>query len=164
MYGLVDGVRSVQDIIDRSLLGKFNASETLVYLLEMGLIEPGGIRTPSLIRKMSRIRIQGTYLYYGAFVVLLFLFLVFVKPKHLDPFLDFKIKERGTGLPTHLLHKAQMNRIKDALEIYSFENGSYPSRLEELVKVKLVDKKDLSYRKGVSFKYELKDGKYVLKR
>ena len=39
IYNLVDGTRTVQEIIDRSLLGKFNASEILVDLSEMGLIE-----------------------------------------------------------------------------------------------------------------------------
>ena len=42
IYNLVDGTRTVQDIIDRSLLGKFNASEILMNLLEMGFIEVVG--------------------------------------------------------------------------------------------------------------------------
>ena len=46
IYNLVDGTRTVQDIIDRSLLGKFNASEILVNLSEMGLIETGGSEPP----------------------------------------------------------------------------------------------------------------------
>jgi hypothetical protein len=63
----------------------------------------------------------------------------------------------------HLVHKTQLDRIKNALEIYFLEKGQYPSRLEELITAKLIQKSDLSYRKGASYQYELKDGKYLLK-
>jgi hypothetical protein len=56
VFQLVDGERTVEEIIDRSLLGRFNTSETLSYLLEMGLIEVVGIRTPNLIKKVSNFR------------------------------------------------------------------------------------------------------------
>jgi hypothetical protein len=66
-------------------------------------------------------------------------------------------------IPTHLVHKTQLDRIKNALEIYYLEKGQYPSQLEELISTKLLQKRDLFYRKGVSYQYELKDGKYFLK-
>src|SRR3989304_6041768 len=69
IYQLVDGTRTVQEIIDRSLLGKFNASEILSNLLEMGLIEVVEVRAPSLIKKvgLTNPREGLTYAYYGAF-------------------------------------------------------------------------------------------------
>ena len=75
IYNLVDGTRTVQDIIDRSLLGKFNASEILMNLLEMGLIEVVGLQTPSLIKKVRMINFRETFTfaYYGAFLLLVFL-------------------------------------------------------------------------------------------
>jgi len=62
-----------------------------------------------------------------------------------------------------LVHKTQLERIKNALEIYYLEKGQYPSQLEDLISAKLLQKSDLFYRKGVSYQYELKDGKYYLK-
>jgi hypothetical protein len=66
-------------------------------------------------------------------------------------------------IPMHVVHKAQLDRVKNALELYYLEKGQYPSRLDELISAKLLQKSDLFYRKGASYQYELKDGKYLLK-
>jgi hypothetical protein len=165
IYQLVDGARTVQEIIDRSLLGKFNASEILLNLLEMGLIEVVGIRTPSLIKKVRMLNFRETlaFAYYGAFLLLLFLTFVYLKPNFLRLFLDSKIERVDIEIPAHFVYKTQLDRIKNALEIYYLEKGSYPQQLEELVSVRLLSKSDLFYRKGVSYQYESKDGKYILK-
>jgi hypothetical protein len=165
IYGLVDGEKTVQDIIDRSLLGKFNASEILVNLSEMGLIEMGGVRAPSLIKKVSMVNFRGalTFAYYGAFIVFILLLLVYVKPDFLQHLWGSKIERVDIDIPVHLLHKTQLDRIKNALEIYYLEKGQYPTRLEELISVKLLKKTDLFYRKGAAYQYELRDGKYFLK-
>jgi hypothetical protein len=165
IYNLVDGTRTVQEIIDRSLLGKFNASEILVDLSEMGLIEVTGVRTPSLIKKMSMVNFREAlaFVYYGGFLIFVFLLLLYFKPNFLYQFWDSKIEQVNIEIPAHLVHKAQLDRIKNALEIYHLEKGQYPSNLEELISVKLLQKNDLFYRKGVSYQYELKDGKYYLK-
>ncbi len=165
IYNLVDGDRTVQEIIDRSLLGKFNASEILMDLSEMGLIETARIQTPSLIKKVRvfHFREALTYLYYGAFFVSIFLFLVYFKPDFLNHFWDSKIERADFETPTHWVYKTRLDRVKNALEIYYLEKGQYPSHIEELVSARLLKKSDLFYRKGVSYRYELKDGKYFLK-
>ena len=165
IYNLVDGTRTVQDIIDRSLLGKFNASEILMNLREMGFTEAVGLRTPSLIKKMRMINFRETfaYAYYGGFILLVFIILVYAKPGFLTLFLDSKIEPSRVEIPNHFLSQVQLQRIKNALEIYSVEKGTYPSRLEELIAAGLLLKKDLFYHPGVPYKYELRDGKYFLK-
>lgn len=165
IYNIVDGTRTVQEIIDRSLLGKFNASEILVELSEMRLIEMAGVRTPSLIRKVTMVNFREAlaFVYYGAFLVFIFLLLIYFKPNFLHHFWDSRIERVDIEIPMHLVHKTQLDRIKNALEIYYLEKGQYPSRLEDLISTKLLQKSDLFYRKGVSYQYELKDGKYFLK-
>ena len=165
IYNLVDGTRTVQEIIDRSLLGKFNASEILVELSQMGLIETGGVRTPGFIKKVSMVNFREaiTFGYYGAFLVFIFLLLIYVKPNFLYHFWDSKIERVDIEIPSHWVHKAQLERVKNALEIFYLEKGHYPSQLQELISEKLLQKSDLYYRKGVSYQYELKDGKYFLK-
>lgn len=165
IYNIVDGTRTVQEIIDRSLLGKFNTSEILVELSEMMLIEMVGVRTPSLIRKVSMVNFREAlaFVYYGAFLVFIFLLLIYFKPNFLHHFWDSRIERVDIEIPMHLVHKTQLDRIKNALEIYYLEKGQYPSRLEDLISTKLLQKSDLFYRKGVSYQYELKDGKYFLK-
>ncbi len=165
IYNLVDGSRTVQDIIDRSLLGKFNASEILVELSGMGLIETAGTRAPSLIKKVSMVNFREAlaFVYYGAFLVFILILLVYFKPDFLHHFLDSRIERVDIEIPMHVVHQAQLDRVKNALELYYLEKGQYPSRLEELISAKLLQKSDLFYRKGVSYQYELKDGKYLLK-
>lgn len=164
IYNLVDGTRTVQEIIDRSLLGKFNASEILSNLSEMGLIEIAGIRTPSLVKKVRGIHFREalSYVYYGAFLVCIFLLILYFKPNFLHFFSDSRIERADIGIPTHFAHKAQLDRIRNALEIYYLEKGKYPDHLEELISAQLLQKRDLFYRKGASYQYELRDGKYLL--
>jgi hypothetical protein len=165
IYNLADGTRTVQEIIDRSLLGKFNASEILVELSGMGLIETAGTRAPSLIKKVSMVNFREAlaFVYYGAFLVFIFFLLVYFKPDFLHHFWDSRIERVDIEMPMHVVYKAQLDRVKNALELYYLEKGQYPSRLEELISAKLLQKSDLFYRKGVSYQYELKDGKYLLK-
>jgi len=165
IYNLVDGNRTVQEIIDRSLLGKFDACEILVDLSGMGLIETAGIRAPSLVKKVGTVNFREAFafVYYGAFLVFIFFLLVYFRPDFLDHFLDSRIERVDIEIPVHVVQKVQLDRVKNALELYYLEKGQYPSRLEELISAKLLQKSDLFYRKGVSYQYELKDGKYFLK-
>ena len=165
ILNLVDGTRTVEEIIDRSLLGKFNASEILNGLLEMGMIEVVGIRTPTLIKKVSRINIREAlgFAYYGGIVIVILLILVYFKPSFMHHLWDSRIETVDVGTPTRLVHKTQLHQIKNALEIYYLEKGQYPNRLDELVSARLLRRSDLFYRQGISYQYELKDGKYVLK-
>lgn len=165
IYNLVDGERTVQEIIDRSLLGKFNASEILVELLEMGLIEIVGVRTPSLIKKVKMINFREAkaFLYYGTFLIFIFFFLFYLKPDVLNYILKSRIERMEIEIPVHVIYKSKMDRLKTALEIYFYENGKYPNHLEELVSARLISRKDLFYRKGTPYHYELRDGKYLIK-
>ncbi len=165
IYNLIDGTRTVQDVIDRSLLGKFNASEIMVDLSGMGLIEMGGIRTPGIVEKVSMLNFRRmlTFAYYGVFVIFILLVLFYFKPSFLQHLWESKIDRADIDVPLQLVHKKQLDRIKNALEIYCLEKGQYPSRLEELVVARLLNKNDLFYRKGASYQYDLKDGKYSLK-
>jgi hypothetical protein len=166
VYNLVDGTRTVQDLIDRSLLGKFNTSEIVMNLLEMGMLEVVGLQTPRLLKKVTMMNFRQTLTYacYGLFLVAMFSVAVYVKPSFLDLLLDSKIEAPGIEAPADLIHRTQVQRIKDALEVYYFEKGSYPKGLEDLTAVGLLQKDDLFYRKGNPYKYELKEGKYFLKR
>jgi hypothetical protein len=165
IYNLVDGQRTVQEIIDRSLLGKFNASDILADLMEIGLIEVARIHTPSLIRKVSGFRFKEAlnYFYFGASLVVIFFLLIYFKPTVLQHLGNSKIERANIEIPFNLAHQTQLKRIKNALEIYYMENGKYPDRMEELISAHLIGKDDLYYRKGVSYQYELKDGRYYLK-
>jgi hypothetical protein len=165
VYTLVDGSRTVEEIVDRSLLGKFNTTEILSNLLETGTIDIVGVRTPSIIRKVTRFGIgEGLNVaYYTAFLAALLVLCVLFRPVLMGHFWDSKIDTVDLGTPTHLIYKTQLSQIKNALEIYSLEHGQYPRGLDDLVSAGLMTTNDLFYQKGIPYRYELKEGKYILK-
>jgi len=165
VYNLVDGNRTVQEIIDRSLLGRYNASEILVNLLDMGLIETAGVRGPTLMEKVSVERLRGAapFVAYGALLVLFFSVFFYLEPAALRFLCDSRIETVNLRKPSYFIQKTQFQRVQHAIEIYFLERGTYPARLEELVTAKLLDRDDLFYRKGISYQYERKDGRYSLK-
>ncbi len=103
------------------------------------------------------------YTYYGGGILLIFFLLLYLKPDILGHLRESKIERAEINTPTHLVRRTQLDRIKNALEIHFLEKGRYPQRLEELISAKLIRRQDLFYRKGVSYQYDLKDGRYFLK-
>jgi hypothetical protein len=168
VFQLVDGERTVEEIIDRSLLGRFNTSEILSHLLEMGLIEVVGLRTPNLIKKVSKINFREAlgFVYYGAFILFVSLLFIYFKPGVLHHFKDSRITSVDIDTPTAFIKRNQVDRIKNALEIFYLEKGHYPDTREGLhavVSAGLLSPGDLVYGKGIPYRYELRDGRYVLK-
>ena len=104
-------------MIDRSLLGKFNASEILLNLMEMGLIEIVGIRTPSLVKKVRMINFREAlaFVYYGAFLLFIFLLLIYFKPNFLHLFWDSKIERVNIEIPAHLVHQDSIRPNKECI-------------------------------------------------
>jgi hypothetical protein len=165
IYHLIDGERTVQEMIDRSLLGKFHTSDILVNLIGMGLIDVVGVQTPSLIKKVSRINFREPLAYatYVAFVLVVFAALGYFKPDYLQHLWNSKVERVNIEIPSQLVHKMQIQRIKNALEAFYLEKGKYPGGLDELVSASLLRRDDVFYRKGLSYQYELKDGRYLLR-
>ncbi len=165
VYKYVDGTRTVEEIIDRSLLGRFNTSENLAYLLEVGLIGIADVPGPTLIKKMRMVNFKRglPFASLGGLLLLIFLVFFFFTPKFLRYFLDSGVERVDIEIPTQLVQRAQLDQIKNALEIYYLERGSYPNHLEELVSAQLIQKSTLFYRKGISYQYELRGDKYFLK-
>ncbi len=168
VYQLVDGERTAEEVIDRSLLGRFNTSEILSHLLEMGLIEVVGVRTPNLVKKVSKINFREAlgFVYYGLFILFIFALFIYFKPGVLRHFKDSRIASVDIEIPMAFIQRTQVDRIKNALELYHLEKGQYPDTgqgLQALVAAGLLGKGDLFYGKGMSYQYERRDGHYLLK-
>src|SRR4030043_928805 len=147
VFNLVDGTRTVEEIIARSLLGKFKTSEILNGFLEMGMMDVVGIQTPNLIKKVSRINVREAlgFVYYGGVIVFILFIFFYFKPGFMHHLWDSKIESIDFGTPTGLVHKTQLHQIKNALEVYYLEKGQYPNRLDELVATRLLRRDDLFY-------------------
>jgi hypothetical protein len=168
VYQLVDAERTVEEIIDRSLLGRFNTSEILSHLLEMGLIEVVGIRTPNLVKKVSKINFREAlgFVYYGVFILFISLIFIYFKPGVLHHFKDSRIASVEIDTPTAFIQRTQVDRIKNALTVYYLEKGQYPETrdgLGALVAAGLLSRGDLFYGKGMPYQYERREGRYFLK-
>jgi hypothetical protein len=59
--------------------------------------------------------------------------------------------------------RAQLARLRGALEVYRLEKGGYPERLDELVEAGLASARDLRYPWRAPYHYRRPDqGRYVL--
>jgi len=96
-------------------------------------------------------------------LVLFFSIFFYLEPDALRFLCDSRIETVNLRKPSYFIQKTQFQKVQHAIEIYFLERGTYPARLEELVTAKLLDGDDLFYRKGISYQYERKDGRYSLK-
>lgn len=176
VYVLVNEERDVQKLIDLSRLGEFETCKALFNLLTEGYIKidtsrrvveeaveiegkPGGRlrRIP-----LGRILIQ-TLMY--AFIAAV----VFVLYNTLDVDVFSLVENTGTRrfqspVAREVVGSSQLRRLDAALEVYRLERGSYPVSLDELVRAKLVDSKELRFPWRNRHVYRRQDGHYVLLR
>ena len=153
VFNLVDGTNTVKDIIDQSLLGKYNTTKSIVSLLDAGYIRKisvGRVAPPKTFPQKTLFM----HIFYGIvpiILVLLFLGLRLVvkpppPPGELAPF-----------SPKNAIAKCQLLKIKNALNIYFLEKGSFPESLKELVEARLIRAQELKFPPGVKYKYYLQD-------
>jgi competence protein ComGC len=156
IYRLVDGIKTTQDIIYQSLLGRYNTLKALHSLLEGNFIKKiAAKKAPSL--KAPTKKNYWQYVFYGIsplIIVLLLLGLRLLWSPSLSE--DIASCEK-------VFAKTQSQKIKNALNVYFLKSGDYPVSLEDLVHTGLIKKDDFTYP-GVKYDYHLQaDGSYRLK-
>ncbi len=165
IYDLVDGTRTVEEIIDQGLMGKFNTCEILVSLLEMGLIRESGVRKPPRMTSLSRVdsKQARAFLPVASLLIVIALGLLYLRPDVVRTFSEGSVCRVDLARPSRFIHRSEVDRIRNALDVYHTEKGMYPARLEELCSARLLSRRDLSCRGGYSYRYEVRDGKYSLR-
>jgi hypothetical protein len=165
VYELVDGKLTLQEITDRSLLGRFNACQAIVELWDKGYVERASLRKPALswmmgtqvglgfLSRLSTILAYAIMLVVGVFLV------ISLKGGMLS---KKRIGQASFSLPETFLSGISTRTIQKALTLYYLENGQYPESLPDLVHVGLVSPRDLALSDGASFNYQRVDGGYVL--
>ncbi|HEY3346396.1 MAG TPA: DUF4388 domain-containing protein [Nitrospirota bacterium] len=135
VFPLVDGRKTVYEIIELSPMGEFDSCKGLVDLLDEGCIRrsdarPKGLLAEEVLPRQSIVRRKAdiSYLKYvfSVLAVLVILFQITGSRKLLG----------GTG-PAYLdLKKAialnQIERVDQAVRLYYFDYGSYPEKAESL--------------------------------
>jgi hypothetical protein len=156
IYRVVDGIKTTQDIVCQTLLGRYDTLKALHSLLAGGLIRKiAATKTPSLKPPIKKNYWQ--YVAYGIFPIIIILLLL-----GLRALLSPSFSEDLT-LYKKVFAKTQSQKIKNALNVYFLKSGNYPIRLEDLVSAGLISKDDLEYLGGITYGYHLQaDGSYRL--
>lgn len=135
LYDLVDGRRTIREIIDLSFIGEFDACKNLVIMMDAGLIELSSIGASIEKGKKSkasgRLRDASAYFLVG---VLAF-FLVF--QLSITRWADFPIsqEEREKLQPIQAsLRRVEKLRSMNAREVFFLEENRYPMNPSEMVR------------------------------
>ena len=156
VHGLVDGERTIQEIIDRSLLGKYNVFDSLVKLEEVGLIRRVGMERPGLrgIVSGKTFRNISLTVRFGILLAILFLLIISLKPFLRDAVINSRIDKPELNLPRAYSARLHRTKIMKALEIYFMEKGKYPDDLQQLVSSGVLVDRDLLSEDGQPYRYK----------
>ena len=165
VYQLVDGCNTVQDIVDKSLLGKFTASKSLMELAQAGSIE--------VVLERRSVATEGStggqliaerVLLIGSSALIVFLVIVLVLFSPPDPKSIFSLF--FTDPPASVLIRLDQNRlqkIKNALQVFFWEKGKYPTLLQELVETRILHNEEIARYQGMPFEYRSSSTAYELR-
>jgi len=162
---LLNGSRNVQDIVDISRLGEFEATKALSELLGRGLIEPRAEEAKAAPEIKPR-DIKGIAMSMVSFaliaVIIVFILSYFTLTS--KKFLD-KGGKQAISIEHSLkepLGQIQLERIRIAVELYYLEHEAYPSYLSDLVSGGFISKRELTYPWGKEYYYKQMGGDYIL--
>jgi len=164
IYGLVDGVRSVQELIDIGKVGEFETCKVLYGFLSVGLVrqvqEEVVVPSPRAARRrpfLPLTDISAVLLFAG----LLFGALLF-NPWSLFA-LNYNVLKSRSEIGA-LRDDVKMERLHHALHLFYLEKQSYPYSLEKLAEDRLLRAGDLRDHRGRLFGYRGGEEGYQLVR
>ena len=138
IYDLLDGGRSIKEIIELSFVEEFETCKNLIVLMDAGLIEP--TTTVSVKKeKIGKREIQvakyladtGAYLAVG---ILALFFLIQLTTTRLPNFPLSKVESQGWRIFQDSLRKVQEAKVKNAQEVFFLEENRYPQKPDEMEK------------------------------
>jgi hypothetical protein len=146
VYNLINGTRTVQEIIDESLLGRFNTCKILSEFLQAGYISRASF-TPAAPRKSrmsmyyKKVLAACHYAILSA-ILLALAALIFTAPQNILPILSPSLMKRS--YLAEYLNNTRLFKIDNALEIYKIRHGVYPGSLQELITGGILNPADLT--------------------
>jgi hypothetical protein len=164
IYGLVDGERSVQEIIDVGKIGEFESCKVLYGFLSVGLIRE--VREAVSVYAARDARRRRSFPLFDLAVVVGCFALVAITLLF-NPWSFFALnynvgqsREEVGALKDDL----KMRRLHHALQVFYLEKQAYPPTLEKLVEDRLLDDGDARDHGGRLFAYRSGDKGYQLHR
>ncbi len=135
VYELVNGQRTIQEIIDLGFAGEFETCKNLIDLMDAGLIEPlpasPGRKWPKEIPVTKNLKDAVAYFAVG--VLSLFLFFQLAVARWEDfPF--SQVEKQGWLALKSPLRRVAGVKVMNAREIFFLEEDRYPNDIEEMVR------------------------------
>lgn len=166
IYGLIGQGRTVQNLIDLSRLGEFEACRALSTLVGEGyirIVKPGDPETVDVDRdtmgaRARRLLEAGARIGISSALVVLAAWLLTRAPTQLgwrDP--GSAARYQPQVVAAHVC-EAQLRVLRRALDVYRITHGSYPDKLEALVEAGLVREQDLNFPYEGRYFYALDAG------
>jgi Domain of unknown function (DUF4388) len=138
IYDLIDGQRSIKEIIDLSFVEEFETCKNLITMMDAGLIEStatvsvkkekGKVNTHRLTRHLADF---GALLAVGIVALLVFSQLAVTR---MPNFPWSQEERRGWGIFQSSLEKLRESRVTQAREVFFLEENRYPAENTEMVK------------------------------
>ena len=157
--GLVDGRRTIEEIIEESKSDEVETLDTLEKLFALGIVsiaeDTVAAEEPSLLSPLKSI----------ALTVALVIMAIVLRVTILAPgsAKDLPVNQARDTID-HLIEQREVQNLRFALESYKSVNQSYPGRLEDLIAVNMLQESQISDRYGrvYAYKYFAQEGRYVL--
>jgi hypothetical protein len=176
VHGLVDGRRTVQEIVDRSALGEFDTCRILYELIGRQLIEEVKVGAPAKGRAAPAPRVSAeSPILIGLGVLALVLLAGGGLLARLLPWIDQASRAPGLsawlspflsgeekGRVTTSFERSHVQRVRAALEVYYLLNRGYPRKLTDLVTEGLVPPEALLDAAGHPLEYGSEGRSYTL--
>ena len=159
---LVDGIATVQDIVDTSALAEFDVYRLLVELLNRNLIEPvvAEVAVPDAAR--GRARLQWTSGALQALVISLSCFGVLTLGQ--NPFAPWKLTARSseTELLRTYVSRNRLERVEQSIQAFYLDRGSMPESLDVLASEGYLPRQDTVDPWGRGYIYRVGPSAYEL--
>jgi hypothetical protein len=159
---LVDGMRTVQEIIDVGKQGEFESCKNLYSLLSIGLIRPTEeavpVRPERTPRRKSIFPVSDIAAMGVAAAVLLGL--LFFNPWNIFT-MRYNVRQSRQQVGA-LIDDVKIQRLALALNVFYLEKQSYPHSLEKLVEDRLLSGEDVRNSLGRPFAYRAGEKEYKL--
>lgn len=176
VHNLVDGKRTVQEIVERSTLSEFDTCRILFELISRHLLEEaraGGQRAAAIEAAHPVPRISPVRARLGYLVVILLASGAVLHRAHdwiarssggdgAGAFLASLVPAREARSIQDAIGRGRLQRIEFAIEIYYLLNRGYPQELRYLVTARLLKPGSLIDPRGKAFQYEISESGYTL--
>lgn len=160
---LVDGRRSVQDIIDAGLLGRFHTCKILVRLLELGGIRLLPSRADAGQEKINIFSHAATTAIACTGLAIVFGLVLWLPGSFLYSLLPAAglLRDGSAGLHECTL-RDDVLKVQKALDMLYFKTGAYPETVSELVDAGMLSPDDIAVFSDSAVVYEKTGGAYEI--